>query len=156
MLAGFALAGFDGTGGDVFELACYVSSRELDPGVCRFANGRKWLVEGYIIRLISMAILHLLVPSLLRCRGRWTVVSCFGCTFAMFRVYSIVKGMLVFAMRLLWKTMALLIGMLSLVRDGGDHSFVAQYLTSALHGGNYMFFLMSFVTEEAKKVFHFS
>lgn len=74
----------------------------------------------------------------------------------MFRVYSIVKGLLVFAMRLLWKTTALLIGMLSLVRDGGDHSFVAQYLTSALHGGNYIFFLMSFVTEEAKKIFHFS
>lgn len=35
--------------GVCFELACYVSRRELDPGVCRFANGRKWLVEGYLI-----------------------------------------------------------------------------------------------------------
>lgn len=48
-----------------------------------------------------------------------------GIHFAMFRVYSTVKCMLVFAMRLHWKTMALLIGMLNLGRDGGDHFFVA-------------------------------
>lgn len=34
--------------GVLFELACYVLRRELDPGVCRFANGRKWLAESYI------------------------------------------------------------------------------------------------------------